>query len=211
MPTAPPPDPYPPLDAVLRQLQTDAELWLPARLAHGRPGRLWRGEQAPLWQVALFALGAVLAFRQVWALTVALAVASGGVYRWRHPRDPAEDLGLPLEWNGWRIDVAQRTLARIGTPADPRARPMDVLQLEPAADWSLGMLPGDVQDTRAVHAWQLELRHQRRGPVVTLCVVRSNSGAQAVQQDVDALVDALVARLGIRRSGSRLVPPKRRQ
>ena len=76
MPTAPPPDPYPPLGAVLRQLQTDAELWLPARLAHGRPGPLWRGEQAPLWQVVLFALGAVLAFRQVWALTVALAVAA---------------------------------------------------------------------------------------------------------------------------------------
>ena len=73
------------------------------------------------------------------------------------------------------------------------------------------MLPGDVQDARAVHAWQLELRHQRRGPVVTLCVVRSNSGAKVVQQDVDALVDALVARLGIRRSGSRLLPPKRRQ
>ena len=60
-------------------------------------------------------------------------------------------------------------------------------------------------------AWHLELRHRSRGPVAVLCVVHSHAGARAVLQNVDALADALALRLGIRRSGSRLVRSKRRQ
>jgi len=72
-------------------------------------------------------------------------------------------------------------------------------------------LMGDSQTSKYIAAWRIELRHRSRGPMAVLCTVRSASAARAVLQDIDALVDVMAQRLGIRRSGSRLLPPKPRQ
>ena len=80
------------------------------------------------------------------------------------------------------------------------------LTLEPADLWSVGVLAGTSRDRSEPYIWWLELRHQSRGPVAHLCTVTSWTGARAVREDIDALVDTLAQRLGIRRSGSRLQP-----
>lgn len=201
--------PHPPLRDLLQQVQNDAEVWLPSRLQSGPKSWLVRGlEGLPTLQLgvsALVAVSSVVALAQAlwWVLGFAL-LAGVGLYHWRL-RDPAHNEDLPLEWNGWRINVPQRLLTRVGAPLDEAAQAIDTLQLEPSDAWSVGLLPGDVQEHRAVYAWRLELRHRSRGPVATLCVLGTASGSRVVLQDVDALVDTLAQRLGIRRSGSRLL------
>lgn len=168
-------------------------------------------EDVQLWLYVLMGLSAVMAFWQAWWLSIALAVVTLLVVRRRYLKDPAQDHDLPLEWNGWQIDIPQRSLSRIGAPQGEAAQQMDTLRLEQVDAWSLGVLAGAPQERQAIYAWCIELRHRSRGPVATLCVLHSASAAQVVLQDIDALVDTLVQRLGIRRSGSRLLPPKPRQ
>ena len=207
--------PHPPLRDLLQQAQTEAEIWLPALLKSGRSSWIWRGvqhiEDVQLWLYVLMGLSAVMAFWQAWWLSVALAVVTVLVVRRWYLKDPAQDHGLPLEWNGWRIDISQRSLSRIGAPQVEATQQIDTLCLEPVDAWSLGILMGAPQERQAIYAWCIELRHRSRGPVATLCVLHSASAAHVVLQDIDALVDTLAQRLGIRRSGSRLLPPKRRQ
>lgn len=206
--------PHPPLRELLQHVQQDDEVWLPAVLKSGRPGWIWRGMQriddAQLWLYVLMALSAAMAFWQAWWLSVALAVVTVFVARRWHWKDPAQDHDLPLEWNGWRMDIPKRSLERIGIPKDEAAQQIDTLCLEPVDAWSLGVLMGDARERQAVYAWCIELRHRSRGPVATLCTVYSTSASRQMLLDIDALVDTLVQRLGIRRSGSRLVPLQRR-
>ena len=204
---------HPPLHALLQQAQTDAEIWLPARLHSGRQGWIWCGiqrlEDVKLCLYVLLALSFVMSLAQAWWLFMALIVATAFLaQRWAW-KDPANNSDLPLEWNGWHIDVAQRTLARMGVLADEAAQQIGTLQLEPADAWSVGVLMGDPGDHQAIYAWHIELRHRSRGPVAVLCVVHSTSAAKQVRQDIDALVDTVAQRLGIRRTGSRLLPLKR--
>lgn len=201
--------PHPPLRDLLQQAQTEAEIWLPAVLKSGRPSWIWRGmqriEDVQLWLYVLMALSVVMAFWQAWWLSVALAVVTVFVARRRHWKDPAQGHELPLEWNGWRMDIPKRSLERIGIPKGEAAQQIDTLCLEPVDAWSLGVLMGDAREQQAVYAWCIELRHRSRGPVATLCMVYSTSASRQMLLDIDALVDTLVQRLGIRRSGSRLL------
>lgn len=201
--------PQPPLHELLQHVQQDDEVWLPAVLQSGRMGWIYRTAQSlesvHLFLYVLIGLGTLMAFWLAWWLAVALALAAAMAAWHRGWKNPAQDHDLPLEWNGWRIDMPQRSLARIGVLPDEAAQAMDSLRLEPADAWSVGVVMGDYQTSQYVYAWRIELRHRSRGPVAMLCAVRSTSGAKAVMQDIDALVDALTQRLGIRRTGSRLL------
>lgn len=207
---------HPSLHAVLQQVRGDGEIWLPYLIQSGRSSWLWRGIQyvdaLGVWVQLLVVLCMVMSLVHAWWLLVALGIATVVLMRRRAWRNPAHDHGLPLEWNGWRIHVPQRTLVRTGHVPDEAAQHIDALHLEPADAWSVGVLMGDARpNPQTPYAWHLELRHRSRGPVAVLCVVHSHAGARAVLQNVDALADALALRLGIRRSGSRLVRSKRRQ
>ena len=207
--------PQRPLRELLQHMQQDDDLWLPAVLNCGRQGWIYRGAQhleaVHLWLYLLIGLNTFIAFWVAWWLVVALALAIAGLaWHWGW-RQPAQAHGLPLEWNGWNIDVAQRTIARVGVPQGEGTQDLDVVHLEPADAWSVGVLMGDSQTSKYIAAWRIELRHRSRGPMAVLCTVRSASAARAVLQDIDALVDVMAQRLGIRRSGSRLLPPKPRQ
>jgi hypothetical protein len=204
--------PHPPLRDLLQHVQQDDEVWVPALIQSGRMGWLHWGvqtlENVHLLLYGMLLLGMFMALGVAWWVVAALAVVAVLVWLWRW-KNPAQDHGLPLEWNGWRVDVPQRTLVRIGTLSDEAAQGIDTLRLEPLDVWSLGVVMGDHQMSKYVHAWRIELRHRNRGPAAVLCSVRSTSAAKVVMQDVDNLVDVLAQRLGIRRSGSRLVPLKR--
>lgn len=201
--------PHPPLRQLLQHMQHADEVWLPSVLQSGRMGWIYRSAQSleavQVWLYVLMGLSTFLAFWVAWWGAVLLAAVAAGVVWRKGWKDPAHDHDLPLECNGWRIDVPQRTLARIGAPYEASTQGIDTLRLEPADAWSVGVMMGDHQTSKYVYAWCIELRHRSRGPVSVLCSVRSSSGAKQVMQDIDALVDALALRLGIRRTGSRLL------
>ncbi len=88
-------------------------------------------EGVQLWLYVLMGLSAVMAFWQAWWLSVALAVVTVLVVRRWYLKDPAQDHGLPLEWNGWRIHIPQRSLSRIGAPQVEATQQIDTLCLEP--------------------------------------------------------------------------------
>lgn len=82
------------------------------------------------------------------------------------------------------------------------------LKHQPSDAWSIGV----VEAGRNAREWHIELRHRSQGPVCRLCQVQPTViPGWGVPHQVDALVDVLCQRLGVRRSGSRLRRLKRRQ
>lgn len=110
---------------------------------------------------------------------------------------------MPLQWRGCVVDVAQRTIRSQGV-----RNPQQWL-LTPAQEWSLGVMN---TTTRREHNRRLqlscvvELRHVRRGPVAQLCWITMPHYGASAHLEVEALVDAMAQRLGIRRSGEGLLP-----
>lgn len=95
---------------------------------------------------------------------------------------------------GWEVNFEQRTLTPIRLPGH------SVITLGP--DFSLGCyLGGEGGEERA---WQLELRHARRGPVAGLALIHVRTGDPAEMKVLDRFVSRLAERLGIRRSGAPL-------
>ena len=206
------PHPHLPLRALLQQAQTEEAIWLPDVLTMPVPRRwAWLSwlllGWVPWLMVALeltpvLGLGGVLVLGLLgWVLCTCW-----GWRRWVVGSSAVAQEDMPLEWDGWRVQFAQRAVWRQGA-ALPWQPPVPVpLMLEPADLWSVGVLPGTSRDRSEPYIWWLELRHQSRGPVAHLCTVTSWTGVRAVREDIDALVDTLAQRLGIRRSGSRLQP-----
>lgn len=94
---------------------------------------------------------------------------------------------------GWEVHFEQRTLTPVGLPGH------SAITLGP--DYSLGCyLGGDGEEA----AWQLELRHARRGPVAALVLIHANSGKPEEMAALDRFVSRLAQRLEIRRSGAPL-------
>ena len=205
--------PHPPLRALLEHMQHADEVWLPSVLPSGRHSWMYRAAQSlETVHVGLYVvigLSSFLAVAAAWWAAALLAAVAMGVVGYKRWSDPAQDHGLPLEWNGWRIDMPGRTLARVGAVQEEGAQSIDTLCLAPTDMWSLGVVMGDTHTSKYMYAWRMELRHRSRGPVAVLCVVRSTSAAPVVVQDMDALVDAMAERLGMRRTGSRLAPKPR--
>ncbi len=157
--------------------------------------------------LALCAMGlsAVMAFWQAWWLSVALAVVTVLVVRRWYLKDPAQDHGLPLEWNGWRsISRSVRCRASEHHRLKRRGRsiPCAWSQWTPGA-WAVSM--GALQERQAVYAWCIELRHRSRGPCghAVRAAQRSAAHGRAAGHGCRWLI-RLAQRLGIRRSGSRL-------
>jgi hypothetical protein len=100
----------------------------------------------------------------------------------------------------WLLDMTQRTLQP--------ARGGSVISLDLAH--SIGIIPGPPD--HGVLSCEVEFRHKAAGPIATLCAVElqsSDSETLSMQMDsLDRCVDELVERLGIRRSGGRLVPAR---
>ena len=94
---------------------------------------------------------------------------------------------------GWEVHFEQRTLTPIGLHGH------SVITLGP--DYSLGCyVGGDGEEA----AWQLELRHARRGPVAALALIHANPGKPEEMVTLDRFVSRLAQRLDIRRSGAPL-------
>lgn len=94
---------------------------------------------------------------------------------------------------GWEVHFEQRTLTPIGLHGH------SVITLGP--DYSLGCyVGGDGEEA----AWQLELRHARRGPVAALALIHANAGKPEEMATLDRFVSRLAQRLEIRRSGAPL-------
>ena len=94
---------------------------------------------------------------------------------------------------GWEVHFEQRTLTPIGLHGH------SVITLGP--DYSLGCyVGGDGEEA----AWQLELRHARRGPVAALALIHANAGKPEEMATLDRFVSRLAQRLEIRHSGAPL-------
>ncbi|WP_147436329.1 hypothetical protein [Acidovorax sp. 106] len=94
---------------------------------------------------------------------------------------------------GWEVHFEQRKLTPVGLHGH------SVITLGP--DYSLGCyVGGDGEEA----AWQLELRHARRGPVAALALIHANSGKPEEMATLDHFVSRLAQRLEIRRSGAPL-------
>lgn len=206
------PQPADPVAALLEQIRTAPHAWLPDGVNYPAPGpwaRLLR--HAMTWWQRLDP-GWLLA-RMFWPL--------------RQQRQPAAaDAASVAVTGGWHVDFEARQLRHIGPPPQmlglhlSGATPPAHIALEDDApsNWSLCALPADTPQPTGEEAvtglpprpYALELRHARRGPVATLCVVRGWDATPALAQQVDALADTLAQRLGMRRSGAPLAAAHQR-
>lgn len=98
---------------------------------------------------------------------------------------------------GWEVSFEQRTLTPVGLSG------YSMISLGP--DFSLGCYLGSDGDREP--AWQLELRHARRGPVATLMLIPVGARGAGDPEVLDRCVNRLAERLGIRRSGASLHGP----
>ena len=170
-------------------VREDACLYLPERVHQ-------RSTWTPPWNILfVWGTGYVLllvlqpAVANAW-WGIALVVASGLGMCWWQVRYFTYRVQ-------WVLDMSRRTLqpAR-GGPAIP---------LDPAH--SIGIIPGPPD--HGVLSCDVEFRHRTAGPIATLCAVElqsSDTETLSMQMDtLDRCVDELVGRLGIRRSGGRLI------
>lgn len=131
-----------------------------------------------------------------------LVAAPVGMY-WHAQRHPRARLQWAVPFAGSWVDVAAQ---RVHTQGLEQAS--DV-HLHPAQDWSVGVYRVITQ--RVAHHF-IELRHVRRGPVLVLCELVSHTPLSAPDvASIDEAVDVMAERLGVRRTGTRLVRAKDRQ
>lgn len=105
---------------------------------------------------------------------------------------------------GCRVDVAQRTVSTQGMEPAPQWV-LDVPQ-----EWSVGVV-AFTDRPRMRYGWRIELRHLRKGPVMSLCSVLHLGHTVAQPEAVDALAQAMAARLGARCTAQPSVSGKHRQ
>lgn len=170
---------------------TEARLFLPSRVGmHG----MWAGLVGVLLLCLLgySALGAAWPHLAAsWWARAACLVAAGLLCVW-HVRRFAYRVQ-------WMLDIPRRQLESVVDGAGPIAL---------NAEHSIGCIAGPY--SHGVWSCSIELRHRSLGPVAELFTVQVHAlpGATLTQQIValDDCIDALVRRLGIRRSGGRLAP-----
>lgn len=100
---------------------------------------------------------------------------------------------------GCGVDVAQRLVHTQGVEP-PQRWALDAPQA-----WSVGVL-AFTDRPRMRYGWRIELRHLRKGPVLSLCTVMHAGHAVHDMQALDALAQSMAARLGIRVSGAPTKP-----
>lgn len=136
----------------------------------------------------------------------AVVLVTGVVLRWGRRRSlPLGAGSLRAEpGRGCRIDVVQRQVSTQGVQP-PRQWVLDVPQ-----EWSVGVV-AFTDRPRMRYGWRIELRHLRKGPVVSLCSVLHLGHTVAQPEAVDALAQAMAARLGARCTAQPSVSGKHRQ
>lgn len=178
------------LNGLAAAVEQQPRLWLPQHAGGGAwvPG--W--EVMSLWVAASgFLFSFVSSFRLGWvgwlvwmlALGALAACAAWALVRMRQRK----------KQQGWEVHFDQRTLNPVGLHGH------SVISLGP--DYSLGCFPGGDGEGGA---WQLELRHVRRGPVAALALIHANAGKPEEMATLDCFVSRLAQRLDIRRSGAPL-------
>ena len=161
----------------------------------------------------LFAAALVAALNEhSWtAVLLLLVVAAGIVWVMQRlgpkPASIAEAL-TPKATEGWEWNAQTRTLTHWlpGELPAETAVAHEFHHLEPAMDWSLGIMQGvsDRHMREGEQNWVLELRHIRRGPVAILTEWQTTSRDRPRASDLDWYTDLLAGHLQIRRSGGRL-------
>lgn len=170
------------------------------------------------WGVRLFVGGAVLVMAlevatalSAWAAAGLLLGAALCALAWRRYAPvsvDAEDVLVPKATEGWEWDGHTRMLTH--WVPDPQAaegiREKASFHLEPAQDWSVGLMQNyqNAEPYRGRTHTQLELRHSRRGPVATVSEWPAWSLQRQQLSDADQYVDLLAAQMQIRRSGASL-------
>lgn len=100
---------------------------------------------------------------------------------------------------GCCVDVAQQLVHTQGL------EPPQQWALDAPQAWSVGVV-AFTDRPRMRYGWRIELRHVRKGPVVRLCTVVHAGHAVDEVQALDALVQSIALRLGIRPPGAASKP-----
>ncbi len=181
------------LNAWAGAIEQQSRVWLPLQLRGQGVG--W---QSVLWGACL--VGATLWVQIFFSLDLDGVAALGS----------AVLIACCVGGATWYFQRAQRREAHCGSVADFQHRTLTPVGLseqqtiELGPDHSLGCyLNGGDHDSSV--AFQLELRHARRGPLAALTVVQLKGGSTEDIETLDRCVNRLVDRLGIRRSGAPLL------
>lgn len=179
------------LPGLLAAVEQQPRLWLPLQL---QADQFWVWSVpfvavmlvASLWSLLADLLGAGPVGSVVALVLMAIGAAGATWGAMRTQRRPQRA--------GWEVSFEHRTLTPVGLPG------RDTITLGP--EFSLGCCPA--ADGRDDRAWQLELRHIRKGPVAELTFIHVGAGSPEDLELLDRFMNRLAERLQVRRSGAPL-------
>ena len=205
---------HPDIQAVAHMVRTQDHWQLTEFVGEFSRAGVQQLRQLRLWAVVLLLvpLYIVLGMNAAWGTMLVLSTFmlltwAGWRWWWLHKYWPlgspfVQFDDAPLQWRGCVVDVAQRTVHTVGL------RRNQSFTLQPCAQWSLAAR--DFTSVQAHHVPYIrcvvELHHVRRGPVLVLCSMEQSFDYPEHRAQLDQLVEAMAQRLGIRRTGSQMLP-----